>query len=140
MKPTIISLCALLLATSALASPLDHGSKAQGSVLHRQENNATEEEDAAAAAGAAAGAAADGENLQTFTGTLGGDAPVVVNNGNENRPFTVNGNTFANLNAALGRSCDVQKNACANVANSDDTSVTSVSECDDQNAECRAAL
>ncbi|KAL2884954.1 hypothetical protein HOO65_090249 [Ceratocystis lukuohia] len=57
------------------------------------------------------------ENLQIFTGALGGaeaDPP-----------------DFA---TAAGRSCDNQKNACANIANSGGGSFT-VGDCDSQNSE-----
>ncbi|KAJ4389253.1 hypothetical protein N0V93_006718 [Gnomoniopsis smithogilvyi] len=125
MKSTIISLCTLMLAASAAATPLAH--QARGFVLQRQASNST-------------AGAADGTNLQTFTGTLGGAAPPVVNNGDAKRPFTIDGDTFVNLNGALGRSCDRQKNACASLANSGDATVTSVAQCDDQNAQCHAAF
>lgn len=132
MKSTILSLCTLImLAASAAATPLDP--QARDLVLEqRQASNDT--------ADAAAAAASSGENLQTFTGTLGGAAPPVVNNGDAKRPFTIEGDTFVNLNGALGRSCDIQKNACATLANSGDATVTSVAECDDQNAQCHAAF
>jgi hypothetical protein len=54
-------------------------------------------------------------NQQSFTGALGGIAAPAVNVGGKG--FVVNGSDFLNVNAALGRSCDVQKNACANAAN-----------------------
>lgn len=126
MKTTIFSLCTLLLAASAAATPIDH--QARVIVLQSRASNST----------AAGSTAASGTNLQTFTGALGGAAPPVVNNGDAKRPFTINGDTFVNLNGALGRSCDVQKNACANLANSGDATVTSVAQCDDQNAQCHA--
>ena len=56
-------------------------------------------------------------NLQTFDGNLGGAATPVVDSGDDVKPFSVNGATFVNLNAALQRSCDQQFNACANQAN-----------------------
>ncbi|KAF2020849.1 hypothetical protein BU24DRAFT_445992 [Aaosphaeria arxii CBS 175.79] len=58
-------------------------------------------------------------NSQTFTGALGGvEATPILDSGNEDRPFEVNGATFVNLGAALQRSCDQQFNGCANLANS----------------------
>lgn len=42
------------------------------------------------------------------------------------------------MNAALGRSCDVQHNACANAANSGAISAD-VQQCDEQNTQCHAA-
>ncbi|KAL7932895.1 hypothetical protein V8C35DRAFT_65828 [Trichoderma chlorosporum] len=80
---------------------------------------------------------ASGNNLQTFTGTLGGPAPPVTSS-TGNRPFAVNGNTFVNIGAALGRSCDIQHNACADAANSGQLS-GGVAQCDDQDTKCKAA-
>lgn len=95
---------------------------------------------ASASAGNSNGTSTDGAigtNLQAFTGTLGGAAPPVIETGGD-RPFTVNGDTFVGKTGALGRSCDVQHNACANAANSG-TIDADVSECDDQNTQCHAA-
>ncbi|EGO23554.1 hypothetical protein SERLADRAFT_408903 [Serpula lacrymans var. lacrymans S7.9] len=62
-------------------------------------------------------AAASGQNLQTFTGALGGvTAPAVTAGGTG---FVVQGSdSFVNLPAALGRPCDIQHNQCADAANS----------------------
>ena len=79
-----------------------------------------------------------GSNVQAFTGTLGGPPPPVIS-GTGDRPFSVNGNTFTGLGAALGRSCDVQHNACANAANSGQLS-GGVGACDQQNNECRSLI
>jgi hypothetical protein len=88
--------------------------------------------------GSSSSSAAAGQNLQSFTGALGGiSAPPVVVGG---RGFTVQGNSdFLNLSAALGRSCDVQHNQCANAANSNKSAGFSVSDCDQQDTQCRAA-
>lgn len=80
---------------------------------------------------------ATGTNVQAFTGTLGGAPPPVVSSAGD-RPFSVNGDTFVGSGAALGRSCDVQHNACANAANSGQLS-GGVQQCDQQNQECHAA-
>lgn len=77
-------------------------------------------------------------NVQVFTGTLGGPPPPVIS-GTGTRPFTVNGATFVGQAAALGRSCDVQHNACANAANSGQLS-GGVAACDQQNNECRSQI
>ena len=50
----------------------------------------------------------------------------------------MNGDTFINAGAALGRACDVQKNQCANAVNSNKVE-GSVADCDAQANECRAA-
>ncbi|KAI5459055.1 hypothetical protein BGZ63DRAFT_406371 [Mariannaea sp. PMI_226] len=78
-----------------------------------------------------------GENIQVFTGTLGGEAPPVVSSTGD-RPFSVDGDTFVGSGAALGRSCDRQHNSCANAANSGKLA-GGVGQCDRQAAECRAA-
>ncbi|EMD93477.1 hypothetical protein COCC4DRAFT_31167 [Bipolaris maydis ATCC 48331] len=71
-------------------------------------------------------------NIQTFTGALGGKAATpVLNSGNADRPFSVGGDTFVNAGAALQRSCDQQFNACANLANGGDASI-SVADCTTQ--------
>lgn len=82
-------------------------------------------------------APANGDNIQSFTGTLGGPAPPVVSS-NADKPFSVNGNTFNGASVALGRSCDIQHNACADAANSGELS-GGVGQCETQLAECRAA-
>jgi hypothetical protein len=96
----------------------------------------------AAAEPATTSAAADsvgqgGANAQTFTEALGGIAPPTVTVGG--RGFVVQDNAdFLNLSAALGRSCDVQHNKCANAANSG--GAFSVGDCDNQNNKCRALI
>ncbi|GKT48206.1 uncharacterized protein ColSpa_08387 [Colletotrichum spaethianum] len=84
----------------------------------------------------AAASTGSGTNVQTFTGDLGGLPPPVIQSSGT-RPFSVNGDTFVGKGAALGRSCDVQHNACARAANSGQLS-GGVSQCDDQDAKCRA--
>ncbi|KAK1585018.1 uncharacterized protein LY79DRAFT_635738 [Colletotrichum navitas] len=100
-------------------------------------NNAAAADANNATAGADSGAgAAAGTNVQTFTGTLGGLPPPVIQSTGD-RPFSVNGDTFVGKSAALGRSCDVQHNACARAANSGQLS-GGVSQCDVQNTQCRS--
>ncbi|KAJ9303403.1 hypothetical protein C8Q69DRAFT_302314 [Paecilomyces variotii] len=77
------------------------------------------------------------DNLQTFTGDLGGAAPAVTNSGDSTRPFEVNGDTFVNEAGALQRSCDVQFNTCANQANGGAS--FSVAQCQQQEDQCNAA-
>ncbi|OCK74037.1 hypothetical protein K432DRAFT_430261 [Lepidopterella palustris CBS 459.81] len=78
------------------------------------------------------------QNLQPFTGALGGVAATpVLNSGNAARPFSVKGDTFVNIGAALQRSCDQQFNACANLANGG--AAFSVSDCSAQKTQCTAA-
>ncbi|GJE88265.1 hypothetical protein PsYK624_043480 [Phanerochaete sordida] len=89
------------------------------------------------AAATTTAAAAAGGNLQTFTGALGGIAAPAVTAGGRN--FVVaNNDDFVNLATALGRSCDVQHNQCADSANSGGG--FSVGQCDSQNTDCHAAI
>lgn len=82
---------------------------------------------------------ATGQNLQTFTGSLGGiKADAVTNSGNSERPFEVDGDTFTDFNSAAQRSCDNQKNKCAQEANNGGNAGFEVSDCDSQNSESLA--
>ncbi|EGN97967.1 hypothetical protein SERLA73DRAFT_109254 [Serpula lacrymans var. lacrymans S7.3] len=91
-----------------------------------------------ASVSATTSAAASGQNLQTFTGALGGvTAPAVTAGGTG---FVVQGSdSFVNLPAALGRPCDIQHNQCADAANSGSASGLTVSQCDQQDTQCKAA-
>lgn len=74
-------------------------------------------------------------NSQSFTGAIGGIAATpILDSGNEDRPFSVKGDTFVNLGAALQRSCDQQFNACANQANAGNAAF-STQECTAQKSE-----
>lgn len=78
-------------------------------------------------------------NQQKFTDGLGNQkAPAVTKGG---RGFVVEGNDFVNLAAAVGRSCDIQKNKCADFANSNAgrSAGITVGQCDQQTAKCRSA-
>jgi hypothetical protein len=93
---------------------------------------------AATEAAATPAAAATGGNQQKFTGALGGAPPPVVPGG---KGFIVDNSQFINLAGALGRSCDVQHNACSAAANSKkQAGLTSVSQCDAQNTQCHALI
>lgn len=87
--------------------------------------------------GTASAGSSTGSNVQVFTGSLGGAPPAVIQSSGS-RPFSVNGDTFVGVKAALGRSCDVQHNACAQAANSGSIDAT-VGDCDQQNTECHSA-
>ncbi|KZM24179.1 uncharacterized protein EKO05_0007768 [Ascochyta rabiei] len=79
-------------------------------------------------------------NVQTFTSALGGIAATPVeDSGNPSRPFQVKDDTFANIGAALARSCDQQFNACANAANEGDVTL-SVAQCSTQKDQCSASI
>jgi hypothetical protein len=87
---------------------------------------------------AAVAATTSSDNLQTFNGALGGAAADAITfSGDNTRPFEVNGNTFVNFAAAAQRTCDIQFNACANMANAG--AVFSVSDCQTQKTQCDAA-
>ncbi|KAJ3355521.1 hypothetical protein GGF32_001984 [Allomyces javanicus] len=92
----------------------------------------------------AAPSTGSGSNVQTFTGALFGKPAPPVNFVGGARPFQVivggklNGD-FLQAGAALGRSCDVQHNQCANEVNSQ-RAKGSVGQCDQQNNECHAAI
>lgn len=81
---------------------------------------------------------ASSSNVQKFTGALGGAPPPVIFTPGAARPFAVDGSTDVNKGAAIQRSCDVQKNACANAANSG-ALAGGVGQCDTQHSACIAA-
>ncbi|CAE6519152.1 unnamed protein product [Rhizoctonia solani] len=57
------------------------------------------------------------------------------------RGFLINGDSFVNKNGALQRSCDVQKNTCANAANSSGNKAPlTVAACETQAQQCSAAI
>ncbi|KAL8826764.1 MAG: hypothetical protein Q9191_003600 [Dirinaria sp. TL-2023a] len=78
-----------------------------------------------------------GNNVQSFTGALGGLPPPVIKSSG-GRPFSVKGDTFVNSGAALQRSCSIQHNACADAANSGKLA-GGVGQCDTQETECNDA-
>lgn len=79
------------------------------------------------------------QNLQAFSGTLGGvQASAITNSGNPERPFSVDGDTFNDFRTAADRSCDNQKNNCAEIANSGGP--FKVGDCDKQNEQCKASI
>lgn len=92
---------------------------------------------AAASTAAAAASTASGTNVQTFTGSLGGAAPAVIESTGD-RPFSTDNATFVNKAAALQRSCSVQNNACSDAANSGSLS-GGVGQCQTQQTACNAA-
>ncbi|WQF77445.1 hypothetical protein CDEST_02459 [Colletotrichum destructivum] len=106
-----------------------NGGNKNGGNKNGDKNGANGKGDANASAGG-------GTNVQTFTGSLGGAPPPVIQSSGD-RPFSVNGDTFVGKGAALGRSCDVQHNACSRAVNSGQLD-GEVSQCDEQNNKCRA--
>jgi hypothetical protein len=74
-------------------------------------------------------------NLQTFKEALGGfTAPPVTDSGNEKQPFLIDGEAVGDFATAVGKSCDKQKNDCADAANGDQRGVFEVGDCDEQNS------
>ncbi|KAF3019765.1 hypothetical protein E8E14_011190 [Neopestalotiopsis sp. 37M] len=79
-------------------------------------------------------------NLQVFSGALGGaSASPITQSSDPDRPFEVDGDTFPDFSTAAQRSCDNQKNACADIANKQQGSLE-VGDCDQQNTECKQAV
>ncbi|KAG6836103.1 hypothetical protein H0H93_011330 [Arthromyces matolae] len=80
-------------------------------------------------------------HVVTLCMIVGGQAAPAVQVGG--RGFVVSGSDdFLNVAAALGRSCDIQHNLCANVANSASgrSSGLTVGQCDSQNNDCHTAI
>ncbi|KAI5829242.1 hypothetical protein K523DRAFT_41861 [Schizophyllum commune Tattone D] len=120
---------------SSSNSSNNNSGNANSSAASATSSAASSASSSSSSSGSSSSSASTSGNLQTFTGDLGGAAPAVTTGG---RGFQVEGNDdFLNAAAALGRSCDVQHNKCANAANSGGG--FSVGDCDQQNTECRAA-
>ncbi|KAM0125019.1 hypothetical protein ACHAP3_009991 [Botrytis cinerea] len=77
------------------------------------------------------------------TGTaaaIGGiQPPNVETTTDPDRPFSVNGNTFTDIEDAVDRSCAIQHNACADAINNGELSDVDISDCDAQLSKCVAA-
>ncbi|KAJ3502981.1 hypothetical protein NLJ89_g8637 [Agrocybe chaxingu] len=138
--------CCAGIAAAVAASGSNSGGAQQAPAQNQNQNGQVANPPAAPADGnngneGNAGGAAAGGNLQPFAGALGGErAPTVTSGG---RGFQVEGNaSFLDLASALRRSCDVQKNKCTNVANSDAgrASGLTVGQCDQQGDQCRAGI
>ncbi|KAI0486138.1 hypothetical protein F4859DRAFT_357031 [Xylaria cf. heliscus] len=99
-------------------------------------NNNNNNNNADAGNDANTGGNAAAANVNAFSGNVGADPIPIVNDPTSDRPFSVNGATFQNAGAAIQRACDVQKNACANAANSGAASGISVGDCDAQQQQC----
>lgn len=106
------------------------------------------------------------QNVQPFTGAIGGlqappvswlpflhhfrplfppfrltrplPPPQITNSGDLDRPYEVEGDTFPDFASAASRSCDTQKNDCADAANNGGG--FEISECEAQNGECRLMI
>ncbi|XMA18872.1 hypothetical protein WAI453_011663 [Rhynchosporium graminicola] len=75
-------------------------------------------------------------NLQSFASALVSvPADPITITADPKKPFEVAGSTFSDFRSAVTRSCSIQKNACAEIANSKDgrnTAGIRVGNCDDQ--------
>ena len=89
-----------------------------------------------AGGGNAGGGGSNAPSVSIDSGNLGGEALPVLESGDKDRPFLVNGNTFANAEAAVQRSCDIQFNKCADAANSGQLDGKTLQDCDAQKAKC----
>lgn len=86
---------------------------------------------------AASSVSSSTNNIQSFDGALGGLPPAVVQSSSA-RPFSVNGDSFVNMAAALQRSCSVQHNACADAVNSGQIA-GGMAQCETQEGACNAS-
>ncbi|KAE8152719.1 hypothetical protein BDV25DRAFT_137661 [Aspergillus avenaceus] len=77
-----------------------------------------------------------GKRQAAFTGTLGGPVPAIIDTGDAERPYGVNGNTFTDYESAAGRSCNDQFGSCQQIANTDRHAPFSLPDCQDQLADC----
>ncbi|KAI6381796.1 hypothetical protein MCOR25_001027 [Pyricularia grisea] len=78
-------------------------------------------------------------SLHFFDKALGGaKAQDITQSSDEKRPFQVGDDTFTDFKSAADRSCDNQKNSCAELSNNKKID-SSVNECDQQNTECKSA-
>ncbi|KAF7896772.1 uncharacterized protein EAF01_009175 [Botrytis porri] len=64
--------------------------------------------------------------------------PNVETTTDPDRPFSVNGNTFTDMEDAVDRSCAIQHNACADAVNNGELSDVEIGDCDDQLSKCVA--
>ncbi|KAG0145072.1 hypothetical protein CROQUDRAFT_133958 [Cronartium quercuum f. sp. fusiforme G11] len=79
------------------------------------------------------------KNLQKFTGNVGGiPAPNVLADGTKFKVIVANGNgpSLGSLSSALSRSCDVQKNRCADAAHKANQAEFTVQQCEEQVGAC----
>ncbi|KAL8759844.1 MAG: hypothetical protein Q9199_000491 [Rusavskia elegans] len=125
--------------SAATASNADHDEAAPSSVPSAAANSDDYSNDAEANQDIAANS---GNNVQTFTGSLGSPRPPIIETAGADKPFSITANdktdTFIRKGTALSRSCAVQNNACANAADSGKIE-GGVGQCDEQKKECKAA-
>jgi hypothetical protein len=126
--------------TCACAAPPPATTFAVSSVVDVVSSTAVATECSSTSTAAASSTAISGDNVQTFTGALGGiSAPPVIFTAGSDRPFSTDDATFVNSGAALQRSCSVQHNQCADAANSGSLA-GGESQCETQETACNAAI
>ncbi|KAK4250959.1 ribosomal protein s17 [Corynascus novoguineensis] len=83
----------------------------------------------------------NGQNGNAASGSAiaGAEAPAVEETNDPQRPFSVNGNSFATKEAAVQRACAIQNNACADAVNGGNAQGVTIEQCNQQEAACRAA-
>jgi hypothetical protein len=98
-------------------------------------------DDSGAAEGADNNGGGGGSGGASAASAVGGiAAPEVVDTGDSNRPFGVNGNSFVNKAAAVQRACDIQNNQCSDAVNSGSLGGVTLDACNSQTAQCVAEL
>ncbi|KAI0537555.1 hypothetical protein GGR58DRAFT_345590 [Xylaria digitata] len=74
-------------------------------------------------------------NLNTFTGDLGAEPVPITLSSDPDHPYLINGDTAPDFNTAVDKTCDFQKNDCAELANGASKGKFEVSDCDEQSSE-----
>jgi transcription initiation factor TFIID subunit 15 len=87
------------------------------------------------------GGGGGGQGGAAAAAALGGiAAPEIGDSGNGDRPFSVNGNTFVNKEAAVQRACDIQNNSCRDGVNLGQIQGVTADQCGAQVQQCVAEL
>ncbi|KAI0105664.1 hypothetical protein GGR51DRAFT_518746 [Nemania sp. FL0031] len=80
-------------------------------------------------------------NLNIFTEDLGGEAaPPITHSSDPQHPYSIGGEDVSDFNTAIDKTCDFQKNACADQANGPQKGQFEVSDCDAQSNRCKSFL
>ncbi|KAI1120542.1 hypothetical protein F5Y10DRAFT_258185 [Nemania abortiva] len=80
-------------------------------------------------------------NLNIFTEALGGaEAPPITHSTDPQHPYAIEDEDVPDFNTAIDKTCDFQKNACAELANGSKKGQFQVSDCDDQSVRCKSFL
>ncbi|BCS22740.1 uncharacterized protein APUU_30965A [Aspergillus puulaauensis] len=77
-------------------------------------------------------------HLVRRAGTLGISIPAITKNGDSERPYSVDGDSFTDYESAAQRSCDIQFDVCQRAANTNSSVLFSLEECQSQQNDCRA--